>query len=640
MYSPDLFISAAPQFYRFLLSFLWQSSLFLGSVYLITRFFKDGNPQVHNRIWLLSLILLPTLPLFGTFIPHLLNINALFQSPVTLDTNNLTWMSLEYINSGLATIEVVGDSKPSLVSILLANNMLFIPFIYVIVLSILAIQILMGYLKVSSWKRSNTLISDPEILKLFNDASYSLGMRKKITLFQNQRITIPLTFGFFSPVVVIPASILEDSNFEEIKGIAIHELTHVKRLDTLSFSYASIIKTLFFFQPLVWVAVHKMIHTAEEVCDGEAIRKSQTPLAYAKLLSRIAEQLPKRSFNMNTSPSFMSGKKTFVNRIKSILSFNEIGKKPVSRKSEFFVIGLTLLFFSAAMSMPLQFSEPEVYFSPTEEISEVNETGSKIDVSNLIEDIHPIHFPIGDVSDVGISNRFGDSKDPYSGKEVFHKGIDFTAKKGASVFATADGTVKGAALVGDHGNRIVIEHADGFQTRYSHLDKIVVKAGDPVKAGQKIGLVGSTGRSTGPHLHYEIRYNGGPIDPLKIIQKGDFRKKLQLMDEFKKYGDRNEYDSLPEIVGGQEELYKYIHSKELYPEKARQEGITGFVDIQFMVNVDGKASDFIVLEENPKGYGFSKVAMEAVKNLEFAPAKKNGKPIPATSNVRLKFKLD
>jgi murein DD-endopeptidase MepM/ murein hydrolase activator NlpD len=113
---------------------------------------------------------------------------------------------------------------------------------------------------------------------------------------------------------------------------------------------------------------------------------------------------------------------------------------------------------------------------------------------------------------------YGMRNDPFGGPSVeFHKGQDISAPTGTPVNATADGVVVIAGWVKGYGNGIYIDHGNGISTRYGHLSRIDVVVGQQIKQGQHLGLVGSTGRSTGPHLHYEVRINGQAINPLTYL---------------------------------------------------------------------------------------------------------------------------
>ncbi len=116
-----------------------------------------------------------------------------------------------------------------------------------------------------------------------------------------------------------------------------------------------------------------------------------------------------------------------------------------------------------------------------------------------------------------VTSDFGQRIDPYTAERVMHAGLDIAGPHGKDIIAPSDGTVVFAGLEGGYGNVLVIDHGYGIKTRYGHLSAMKVKAGEKVKRGQLIGAIGNTGRSTGPHLHYEVRVNGLPQNPRKFI---------------------------------------------------------------------------------------------------------------------------
>ena len=115
-----------------------------------------------------------------------------------------------------------------------------------------------------------------------------------------------------------------------------------------------------------------------------------------------------------------------------------------------------------------------------------------------------------------ISSDFGMRKDPFTGKSQFHKGIDLAAPAGTPVVAALPGRVISAGYESGYGNNVIVEHDEGLRTRYGHLESINVKTGDMVTSDDTLGKVGSTGRSTGAHLHFEVIRTGIQIDPAKI----------------------------------------------------------------------------------------------------------------------------
>lgn len=116
-----------------------------------------------------------------------------------------------------------------------------------------------------------------------------------------------------------------------------------------------------------------------------------------------------------------------------------------------------------------------------------------------------------------LSSSMGNRSDPFTGEKDFHPGLDISADKGDPVYATADGKVVNASAAGNYGNLVVLDHGYGLETRYGHLSAFKVKLGQTVKRGDLLGLVGSTGRATSSHLHYEVRANGRILNPLQLL---------------------------------------------------------------------------------------------------------------------------
>lgn len=138
-----------------------------------------------------------------------------------------------------------------------------------------------------------------------------------------------------------------------------------------------------------------------------------------------------------------------------------------------------------------------------------NSAGKEKDKLAHIPSVLPI-----DISDYTVSSGYGYRRDPVYGSTKFHEGLDFAADIGTPVFATADGRVELAERKGGYGNCIDITHGYNYLTRYAHLSEILVKEGQEVRRGEIIGRVGSTGKSTGPHLHYEVRFKDEPQNPV------------------------------------------------------------------------------------------------------------------------------
>ncbi len=126
------------------------------------------------------------------------------------------------------------------------------------------------------------------------------------------------------------------------------------------------------------------------------------------------------------------------------------------------------------------------------------------------------------VKDFTLTSNYGVRSDPFKGRRANHKGLDMAGPIGTPIYATADGIVGRAQWLGGYGKYVEINHGNGIQTRYGHMSRLNVEANARVKSGDLIGFMGSTGRSTGSHLHYEVRIEGEAVNPIPFMQSNDF----------------------------------------------------------------------------------------------------------------------
>ena len=143
----------------------------------------------------------------------------------------------------------------------------------------------------------------------------------------------------------------------------------------------------------------------------------------------------------------------------------------------------------------------------------------QIELAQMVASL-PSDWPVQGqvVSGVGMRSS------PFTGKNEFHSGLDIPNPVGTPVHASGDDVVESAGVNGGNGRSIVLDHGQEITTQYAHLSKILVSEGEPVRKGQPIGLVGNSGRSTGPHLHYEVRVKGIPIDPRNVMTTDEAEK--------------------------------------------------------------------------------------------------------------------
>ena len=173
---------------------------------------------------------------------------------------------------------------------------------------------------------------------------------------------------------------------------------------------------------------------------------------------------------------------------------------------------------TALTSMTPGLNSPESTFALLKDLlqgleSRLQTVRSDVDKRNQLAAATPSIWP----THGWLSSSMGNRADPFTGERDFHPGLDISADKGDPIYSTADGKVTHAASAGNYGNLVIVDHGYGIETRYGHMSAFKVKVGQAVRRGDLLGLVGSTGRATSSHLHYEVRANGRILNPLQLL---------------------------------------------------------------------------------------------------------------------------
>jgi|GEM_PF-2659761 len=312
----------------------------------------------------------------------------------------------------------------------------------------------------------------------------------KISRLVNVRIassSVPFTVGFIRPIIILPKELFKEGKQSVIECILTHEMHHVRHWDALWLYLQEALQCVYFFNPIVWYA-NASIHRARECLrDSQALRNSNiTKRSYGESLLYF-------SINCNSSyqrykpyPAFAGSQNQLKRRIEYMVK-----QKDTKMKNTLVFLAVCLIAFiliplaplstHAAAADPPLFVEDVSYFSP--------------------------------IKEGRISSSFGKRMNPFTKKLQQHKGVDVAAPIGTPVFAIADGTVLESEMHEAYGNLIKVRHDNNRESWYSQLNERNVEKGDKVSRGQTIATVGSSGRSTGPHLHFEFRIDGSPVDP-------------------------------------------------------------------------------------------------------------------------------
>lgn len=181
------------------------------------------------------------------------------------------------------------------------------------------------------------------------------------------------------------------------------------------------------------------------------------------------------------------------------------------------VVGCAPVYAGSAATGPRVAVEPRGIALPPATTAEPSAVESGVPNAALVRALETLVWPLASDGFALLSSRYGDRVHPTGGDRRFHAGLDLRAREGTPVYAAADGVVSMSGTSGAYGSMVIVDHAGGLQTLYAHHQRNFVKAGDPVRRGQPIALVGHTGNATGDHLHFEVRWNAGTVDPRAVL---------------------------------------------------------------------------------------------------------------------------
>lgn len=332
----------------------------------------------------------------------------------------------------------------------------------------------------------NTFIQSGPVYALFAECKLDLCIRRKVRLAVNPAVHTPMLTGLIRPTVIIPDT---DLPLGALVPIFKHELMHLTRGDLWIKAAAMAANGLHWFNPFSHMLVKNIHNLSELSCDESVVKKmgARERKNYAAAILCVMERavsIPDGLFS-----TLYSTRQNIERRLIHLMDYKR-------RSIKILVISLLSFMVLAATGAA----------AATVAISEGPAPDSLI-------------WPLTDKYEV--VSEYGMRINPITGKEGFHTGIDMKTKKGSPIRAVDEGKVVLTGWAGDYGKMVMIEHDNGAVTLYAHCSALCVDAGDDVDIGQKIAEVGSTGMSTGPHLHFEIRINGDTVNPLDYLLEGE-----------------------------------------------------------------------------------------------------------------------
>ncbi len=471
-----------PFFLCLLASMIWAPMVFL----LASRFRGDDAAPFADKLWPAAL-LIAALP--ALIAPIVAALGLSLRNPPPLPPMSATSISADYASTAPAgTVTLMKPSLDLAEILTTAAGLYFYGFILFLMLG--AFRMIWFSYRVQfaydlderrleegleEWRRRMELKRAPRYA--FTDAVSSVCVH-----------------GFFRPIILMPMSLLDRVSVNDAILMGAHEMAHIKRGDTWLFAYATAVKAIFWFNPFIHRIAARANLAAEQAADALVIARGASRKQYAHCFVeglRFAAGAPRGDHAL--VPSFTPfDKRSRRERLDAILS--KTGGSPMLSLAN--KIGLTLSIIAAAA---VAFAQAALAVAPKPPEEALPETPVEGRITSEFGSIRVIS---------------GESTPP-------HNGVDVKAPRGTAVRAAGDGKVidatkryKGQTA---WGNVVVIDHGHGLITRYAHLDSYTVKKGDRVAAGEAIGAVGSTGKATGPHLHFEVIQDGANIDPAPVI---------------------------------------------------------------------------------------------------------------------------
>ena len=329
-----------------------------------------------------------------------------------------------------------------------------------------------------------------------------LGVRRRARVVISDAGLPPFTLGIIRPVICLPRGLVDDP--VALESVMAHEMAHVARLDALWLRLQHLLQAVYFFHPLVWISGIKLNDERERLCDATVVATGR--LAARDYVGGLLNVL-RLDLQGVGAPTMTARKRRIGVRIQRVLS-RDGGSRPRVAVAVAAVAALGVFLLPLSQGSATAMSD---------DVVGTVQNSSPASAGGETEFINPL--PEGRVT-----WTWGpDKREPFTGKKVFHRGIDVAAAAGTEILAPADGIVTAATedfkKSPSSGTVVIIDHGTGLTTTYSHLGSFEVEEGQEVSQGDVIATVGSTGKSTGPHLHFEIWRDGETQDPATFVEE-------------------------------------------------------------------------------------------------------------------------
>ena len=496
-------------------------------ILLLTSLLKKRFPYLQYGLWILVFIrlILPTdlqsafsLQTLANEIPAIHSLSQfLFQESLESGAHLAFSVDASELDNTFAGHEgIISDSY------LLDTSNTFLSFSWQ---SILFLSWLGGFLlfagilcrrilKFRALARSAAMVETPALTEMVDRWRDRFTVTRPVRLITSENFLSPFTSGIFKPVIYLPDVLLQNGDQQTLETVIAHEMAHIKRFDFIWIRLQNIIQLVYFFHPVAWFANGQINLARERICDHLVLETGRiSPAQYGRSMITMLRMNLLGVDGVGFLPTFGNQRHQFKQRI---IEIN--GGRIMKRQRQWLAAVITLIL--GCLLLPMSCEQNDVNTPGSEAESAV--PGS----AQLMADEGKAM--LSPLKAGKITAEYGNNYLAKTDETKFHRGIDIAAETGSKIAAIADGIVLFAGDDGGYGNRITLQHDDGLKSVYAHMDTCLVSKGAEVAAGDLIGLVGSSGMSTAPHLHFEIRKNGKTQDPENFIDfSALFKKKDQ-----------------------------------------------------------------------------------------------------------------
>jgi len=356
-----------------LLSVLWQSSILLAAAGLLAYVLRRRRASVRHAVLAAAILAAPLVPLLGWAasrsaaprvpIPVMPTYSAPVLTAETAEAAPPVALPPEAVTPAPVLTEAPAAPQIDQAPVAQADRaqpqerplpLLNCPWALVLLAYAtgaagLLCLVAIGRYRIGMWARRGRVVTDPRVLGIFRLARARLGLDRDFTVVESRRTFSPLTVGTLHPIVLLPGGLARDSSDEDLLAVALHELAHVRRCDSLLLTLLSLVRAALFFHPLVWLACRQVSALAESACDDAVLDATGRPVPYAKMLARLAEQLPRHVPVTELAAGIVWSKGAFLRRVEAILSDR---RDRICQLSRVALVG-TLIAAAASISVAL-----------------------------------------------------------------------------------------------------------------------------------------------------------------------------------------------------------------------------------------------------------------------------------------------